>query len=519
MPSVPPGISFLLQNLPFARRPTRSHPRPRLRSRPIHIDRYIFLLRGAWRQPRFRSQKSPPGSSLRSLHFSLPTTIAARIVLKQLKDERDAAKHNAVLPPRVKNAGFAGVGYPGELFSTWFEESGTFIFITAEPDHIKAVLATQFESFEKGPVFQQQLNSLLRRRGVSTPDGEMWKFHRAMTRPFFSKGAYQSTLTIFDRHAKGGRWTYLAGAFEGGIPLLTFQDLTGRFTMDSATEFLFNKNNSSHPSNQFATAFDEANGIMGIRTRRGLTWRLGEFWQDQVEVRMRTINKFLDPIIQAAKRGVVESHAEEGESLLDHLARHTDDQKVLRDETLNILLAGPPANTLTWAIYMLSQHPDVLRRLTRGSPRTSRRVPTVRQFEDMKDMKYLRAKLCRLYPAVMGYSSILTSPIHPSRQSSIPDRFLDERVKDRTSPPTPSFSSPFNAGPAYLPRPTSSRTTNPRSSSSDSSSASPTFRHVLEAQPPASRPPVEWKSESGPKGRDDVKGGMWVTMEEVGITN
>ena len=49
---------------------------------------------------------------------------------------------------------------------------------------------------------------------------------------------------------------------------------------------------------------------------------------------MRTINKFLDPIIQAAvqrnagvlaeKRGGVESHAEEGESLLDHLARHTD---------------------------------------------------------------------------------------------------------------------------------------------------------------------------------------------------
>ena len=125
--------------------------------------------------------------------------------------------------------------------------------------------------------------------------------------------------------------------------------------MDSATEFLFNKNvhslgaglpypyysalasssqNSSHPSNQFATAFDEANGIMGTRIRRGPTWRLNEFWQDRVEVRMRTINKFLDPIIQAAvqrnvgmlgeKNGVVESHAEEGESLLDHLARHTD---------------------------------------------------------------------------------------------------------------------------------------------------------------------------------------------------
>ncbi|TDL13977.1 hypothetical protein BD410DRAFT_681054, partial [Rickenella mellea] len=72
--------------------------------------------------------------------------------------------------------------------------------ITTEPAHIKAMLATSFPSFEKGEKFQHQAQSVLG-TGMFNSDGEMWKFHRTMTRPFFSRDRI-SHFDIFGRHAE-----------------------------------------------------------------------------------------------------------------------------------------------------------------------------------------------------------------------------------------------------------------------------------------------------------------------------
>lgn len=105
------------------------------------------------------------------------------------------------------------------------------------------------------------------------------------------------------------------------------------------------------------------------------------------------------------------------------------DETILRDEILNILLAGrdtvrlplilicrdshmltpsrmivahQTTNSITFAVYMLAEHPEVCKRLRQEILEhvgDSQR-PT---FDDMKDMKYLRAVInetIRLYPAV-----------------------------------------------------------------------------------------------------------------------
>ncbi|KAL0958725.1 hypothetical protein HGRIS_014055 [Hohenbuehelia grisea] len=71
-------------------------------------------------------------------------------------------------------------GYLGEPIQEWSDKYGNIMnirilfvngFFTTEPEHVKIVLASQFDSFEKGPVFFQMMNSLLG-TGVFNSDGE-----------------------------------------------------------------------------------------------------------------------------------------------------------------------------------------------------------------------------------------------------------------------------------------------------------------------------------------------------------
>ena len=94
--------------------------------------------------------------------------------------------------------------------------------------------------------------------------------------------------------------------------LISEQDLVSRFTLDSATSFLFghdvhslaaglaypkaavaasaaaaerNKSILAHPANIFAHSFLEAQRITAHRSRFGTSWPLREFWKDDTKVR------------------------------------------------------------------------------------------------------------------------------------------------------------------------------------------------------------------------------------------
>jgi cytochrome P450 len=207
---------------------------------------------------------------------------------------------------------------------------------------------------------------------------------------------------------------------------------------------------------------------------------------------MKVCYEFIEPIIadtlakkhEQKRLGLdVKGEVKESETLLEHLVNYTEDHKLLRDETLNIMIAGgdTTAATLTFAVYMLSQHADILSRL-RGEiiPKVGlSRRPT---HEDLKDMKYLRAfinEVLRLYPPVPNNVRLSTEaqvwpalngrkPIYvppdtmtiysvflmqrrkdlwgPDAALFDPDRFLDERLHKYLTP-NPFIFLPFNAGP------------------------------------------------------------------------
>lgn len=94
--------------------------------------------------------------------------------------------------------------------------------------------------------------------------------------------------------------------------MTVLQDLISRFTLDSASEFLFGKNVDSladslpyphhaknahaihtSPADAFARAFAEAQYVISQRSVIGWMWPLVEIFEDKTEKPMKIVSAFL----------------------------------------------------------------------------------------------------------------------------------------------------------------------------------------------------------------------------------
>nr|BED42920.1 cytochrome P450 monooxygenase [Trametes versicolor] len=500
---MPPGPRFLLEHLHYI-------------AVPLSLP---FL--AAFVSRRFFDVSIPTWALVPLVFLSIPLSFLAYVVWRKVSWMRSAAAHGAKLPRETNRKDAQTTDsqnrYPRDFLFKLCEKYGyTFVinlffmkrFFTVEPDHIKAILATEFNSFEKGPTFRSQMRSLLG-VGVFNADGDMWKFHRSMARPFFSKDRI-GHFDIFDRHAQDAL-RQMRTRMKSGYAV-DWQDLVSRFTLDSATEFLFGRDVRSlsaglpyppdsqlarlqmakpEAADEFASAFLSAQTVSAKRGRFQGLWALQEFWTDKVQLRKAAIDKFINPILLDAiqkknenEKGEDDGKVSEEDTLLSQLLKVTDDYNIIHDETLNILLAGrdTTACTLTFAIYRLAEHPDILKRLREEILDVV--GPTRRpSYDDVRNMKFLRAVInetLRLYPPVPVNvrcaikDTVLTSKtpgetplfvpagmrciysvfvMHrrkdlwgPDALKFDPDRFLDERVQKYLTP-NPFIFLPFNAGP------------------------------------------------------------------------
>ncbi|KAJ6481097.1 cytochrome P450 monooxygenase pc-1 [Mycena sanguinolenta] len=486
-------------------------------------------------------------------------------------------------------------GYPGDGLREATEEFGPIVnvkvlwmdtMLTTEPEHIKRILSTEFNNFVKGDRFKNGMRSVLG-NGVFNSDGEQWKFHRQMTRPFFTRDRI-TDFDILDRHAEDVV-SLLKERSKAGYAV-DFQDLIGRFTMDSSSEFLFNncvdslKTNLPYPHNvvsppaqsnareanaasKFADAFNLAMLRISEREVVGPIWPLLEIFGDKTAGPMRDMSEYLDPIIHTAmEKKRVSGQKEKGGdseelSLLDGLLDTTSDPRVLKDELLNMLIAGRDTtmHILTVVIYFFTMYPDVCSRvreeiLAHVGP--SRRP----NYEDIRDMKYLRAVLnetLRLYPSVpfnvreninavvwpspdpnekplyipagskVPYSVFMMHRRKdlwgPDAEDFSPDRFLDERLQTYLLKNNFQFL-PFNAGPRIC--------LGQQFAYNEMSfmivrllQAFSSFSLDEEAFPPGALPPPEWANAMGRKAierfRPELRltmsttGGLWIKVKEV----
>jgi cytochrome P450 len=174
------------------------------------------------------------------------------------------------------------------------------------------------------------------------------------------------------------------------------QTLFFKLTLDSATEFLFGESvgslNSRAGSEQerFGTAFDFAQSRLPSRSRLGpLVYLFGDRSFDEACV---TVHRFVDQIVAKALTAAElfdEEKQDDRYVFSTEMAKATRDPRQLRDELLNILLAGrdTTASLLSNTFHVLARRPDIWQKLVAEVEELGGRKP---DFETLKGMKYLK---------------------------------------------------------------------------------------------------------------------------------
>ncbi|KAK0846669.1 hypothetical protein LTR03_006750 [Friedmanniomyces endolithicus] len=360
------------------------------------------------------------------------------------------------------------------------------MIFTADEENIKAILASQFADYGKGPQFRIEWKEFL---GLSifTTDGDRWHQSRQLLRPQFIKDRV-SDLHTFEKHTQI-LIRLLAGSHDGET--VRADDLFYRFTLDAATDFLLGKSVDSLENGQteFAQAFADVQNVQSLIARLGPIRALvpkGKF-RAGLKVINRFVGNYIDRALQLSPEELEKiTKSDEGYTFLHALASYTRDRDVLRDQLVAVLLAGrdTTAVTLSWLFYELSRHPQVVQKLRQeiSSFVGPEQQPT---YDDLKSMRYLQHTLneiLRLYPVVpfnlrvalrdttlprgggpngdepigilkdtaIGYSTLVLhrrQDIYPSQESGFPDHlaFVPERW-DSWTPKSWTYI-PFNGGP------------------------------------------------------------------------
>ncbi|KAL4958886.1 cytochrome P450 [Aspergillus stella-maris] len=283
------------------------------------------------------------------------------------------------------------------------------IFITREPQNVKTILSLKFNDYSLGDRIKT-FGPLLG-HGIFTTDGEDWARSRGMVRPNFVKDQV-AHLEVFEDLMDD---LYALIPTDGST--VDLQSLFFGFTIDSATEFLCGHNVHSLKKRRsqvvddkpdFATAFDYSLANIATNSRLGPLMFLN---RDPKAVEARRIcremvDQFVDKAMVAREKYDEEKATDESEErrymFLYGLAMHTGDRSRIRDELMNILLAGrdTTASLLGALFFMLAKHPEVWAKLREEVATLGGRAPTYEQLRDIKYLRWCLNETLRLFPVV-----------------------------------------------------------------------------------------------------------------------
>ncbi|EEA22186.1 Protein kinase alk2 [Talaromyces marneffei ATCC 18224] len=365
-------------------------------------------------------------------------------IYNNIQNRRKAATRGCQ-PPKKNPAGFLGLGYGNfktilqysrqhkalDLINKLIRENGntyedvvlgTKALVTAEPENIKAMLATQFNDFGLG--MRRQIFGPFLGDGIFTLDGAGWSHSRAMLRPQFSREQ------VADVGMLGSHVDQLISQLPADGTPFDIQEYFFKMTLDTATEFLFGESTncllekSEKKSSAlstiggeegFANAFNKSQDYVVERSRaQNLYWLVTSA---ESRRNCKLVHDVVDYYVDAAlarynhtggdQEKFIDSANPDRYVFLDAMIRETRDRRALRDQMLNILLAGrdTTASLLSSSFYYLARHPAVWQRLREEilsifPPSEPADSITIARLREVRYLKHFLNEVLRLLPPV-----------------------------------------------------------------------------------------------------------------------
>ena len=274
---------------------------------------------------------------------------------------------------------------------------GEHLFIASDPAVIRDVLVTHNQNFHKSRGLERTRRVL--GEGLLTSEDAFHLRQRRLIQPAFHReriAAYAATMVEYANRVRSG-WT-------NGATLDVASEMS-RLTLLIVGKTLFD-------ADVEAQAREIGDAMTGL---------MRSFWTTMLPFgealerlpiphlrRGRQARERLDRIIYGMIRERRASGADRGDLLSMLLLAQDDEDKgrgmtdrQVRDEAMTIFLAGheTTANALTWTWYLLSQAPDVERRLhDEIAAVLSGRLPTVADVERLPYTTRVVTESMRLYP-------------------------------------------------------------------------------------------------------------------------
>lgn len=344
-------------------------------------------------------------------------------------------------------------------------------YLIYHPDDVRHVLQENHRNYNKD-LFTYKLFRPFMGLGLLTNDGQSWLHQRRLMQPAFHRqriATYGAVMT----NATANMLEQWQTRTDGDAPL-DIADEMMRLTLGIVGQTLFDMD-LSQETNTVGRAVSELLKLIGnyvytpfpplnIPTPRNR----------RIRAAIRELDKVVYGIISERRKQQTDR-----DDLLSMLLSLRDEEtgegmndQQLRDEVMTLIIAGheTTANALAWSLYLISEHPEVERRLWAEVDEVlAGSVPTVEHLPGLKYTHMVLEEAMRLYPpgvifarksigddvlggyAIPANSMIITSPyavqhnaaIWPDPEVFDPDRFTPERSADR-----PHYAYfPFSGGP------------------------------------------------------------------------
>ncbi len=284
----------------------------------------------------------------------------------------------------------------GDLVSIRFGPSQ--VLLLFKPEYVKRVLQDNNKNYVREPSVNDVLK-LFAQDNLFTADGEFWLHQRRIVQPVF----HRQRIAEFGEIMRSATQDMLTRWERAGGPVMIDQEMNA-LTLRIIGRALVSEDLSAEAS-ALGHAYHEGNLFINHRLRqlvRPPMW-LPTRWNRRGRASIETVVNRIDAMIASRRAS---GHKPDLLSLLMQ-TRDADTGEAMPDiqvrrEVQIFLAAGheTTASTLTWALYLLSQHPDAERTLHAEVDRVlNGRAPGLEDADRLVYTRQIIDETLRLYPA------------------------------------------------------------------------------------------------------------------------